>query len=121
MVWGRHHAVMKAVIHLTSNAADDVDFALACASVLGRIEPSGIEVVSLSIHRDGIRLVTPNSPRRNEVSELVDRDITILAGGTCFDARDLPREVVPGVELVESGDTELLRLQSVGYRYAKVP
>jgi len=34
---------------------------------------------------------------------------------------NLPREALPGVEVVPSGVSELVRLQSEGYSYVKIP
>jgi len=112
---------MNALIHLTGDSEDDRDFALQCASVLRQNDDLSLEDVTLLAHRDGVRLVTPDSQQNEEVVELIEKGVTVKAGATCFDARDMPRDVLPGVELVASGVSELIQLQSEGYHYAKVP
>ncbi|SFR47782.1 DsrE family protein [Halogeometricum limi] len=113
---------MKAVVHLTSSAEADREFALRCAAALRRNEELSVEDVTILAHRDGISLVTADAAERDAVAELVEDGVTVKAGATCFDARDVPRsEALPGVELVPSGVGELVRLQSAGYHYVKVP
>lgn len=114
-------AGMKTVVHLTGEAPADRDFALRCAAALRRNEALGPPVVVLLAHRDGVRLVTPDSPDRERVADLIDAGVVVRAGATCLDARDLPRETLSGVELVPSGVSELVRLQSEGHEYVKVP
>jgi intracellular sulfur oxidation DsrE/DsrF family protein len=43
------------------------------------------------------------------------------ADASCFDALDVHREALPGVEIVPSGVAEVVRLQSEGYNYVKIP
>ena len=112
---------MNSLVHLTSDSEDDREFALQCASVLRHNEELSLDDVTLLAHRDGVRLVTPDSPQKDEVIELIEEGVTVKAGATCFDARDMPRDVLSGVELVPSGVSELVQLQSEGYQYAKVP
>lgn len=112
---------MNAVVHLTGDSPADRDFALRCAAALRRNESLGPPAVTLLAHRDGVRLVAPDSPERGRVADLIDAGVAVRAGATCLDARDLPREVLSGVELVSSGVSELVRLQSEGYQYVKVP
>lgn len=112
---------MDAVVHLTSDSPEDVDFALRCAAALRGNEDLALDDVTLLAHRDAIRLVADDSLDGDRVSDLVDRGVTVRAGATCFDARGLPRAALPGVELVPSGVAELVRLQSEGYHYVKVP
>ena len=112
---------MNALVHLTSDAIDDRAFARLCAVVLEENEALDLEDITLLAHRDGVWLVAEDSPQRDEVAELIERGVTVKAGASCLDARDIPREVVPGVELVPSGVVELIRLQSRGYHYVKVP
>lgn len=112
---------MNALVHLTSDSIEDWEFARLCATVLERSEELELDAVTLLAHRDGVRLITAGSPREDEVAGLLEAGITIKAGASCLDARDLPPDVVPGVELVPSGVVELIRLQSLGYQYVKVP
>lgn len=112
---------MNALVHLTSDSIRDRDFARLCGIVLQQNDDLELEDVTLLAHRDGIWFVTANSPQRDEVGELIEKGVTVKAGASCLDARDLPRNVVPGVELVPSGVVELVRLQSEGYQYIKVP
>lgn len=112
---------MKALVHLTDGSAEDRDVALRSVAALRRNEELGLEDVVLFAHRDGIRLVTEDSTDGDRVVDLIERGVTVRASATCFDARDLPRETLPGVELVQSGVGELVRLQSEGYHYVKVP
>jgi hypothetical protein len=71
--------------------------------------------------RRAVRLVVPDSPLADDVADLIDRRITVSAGATCFDALDLPREALPGVGIVPSGVSEVVRLQSEGYNYVRIP
>lgn len=112
---------MKAVIHLTSDSDADREFAMRCATALRNNDALGVEAVTLLAHRDGVWLVTDDSPAKDAVTGLLERGVTIKAGGTCLDARNIPRTVLPGVELVSSGVSELVRLQAEGYHYVKVP
>ena len=112
---------MNVLVHLTSDSREDRDFARLCAAVLNQNEELDLEDVTLLVHRDGIRLVTEDSPQKDDVEELLEMGITVKAGASCFDARDLPRDVISGVELVPSGVVELAKLQSDGYQYVKVP
>ncbi|KTG10982.1 hypothetical protein AUR64_07375 [Haloprofundus marisrubri] len=112
---------MKAVVHLTGEGEADRDFAIRCASALRRNEELALDEITLLAHRDGVRLVTPDAPERSRVAELIETGVSVKAGSTCLDARNLPRDVLPGVELVPSGVSELVRLQSEGYEYVKIP
>lgn len=113
--------VMNALVHLTSDSVEDRDFARLCTDLLKQNDALELEDVTLLAHRDGVWLVTEDSPQKDEVTELIEQGVTVKAGASCLDARDLPRDVVPGVELVPSGVVELVRLQSKGYHYVKVP
>lgn len=112
---------MNALVHLTSDSIQDRDFARLCAAVLEHNTDLELEDGTLLAHRDGVRFVTDDSPQKDEVAELLEKGVTVKAGASCLEARDLPRDVVPGVELVSSGVVELVRLQSEEYHYVKVP
>ena len=94
---------MKALVHLTSDSVGDRDFSRLCSIVLQQNDELELEDVTLLAHRDGIWFVTENSPQKEEVAELIEKGVTVKAGASCLDARDLPRDVDPGVELVPSG------------------
>ena len=66
-------------------------------------------------------MILPDSPLAAEVADLVEQGVTIKAGRTCFEALEVPLETLPGVDLVPSGVSEVVKLQSTGYNYVKVP
>lgn len=94
---------------------------MRCVSLLSQHDELTHETVTLLPHRNAVRLVAPDSPYDSDVRELLEREVSVTAGATCFDANDLPREALPGVEIVPSGVSELVRLQSEGYNYVKIP
>lgn len=112
---------MNTLIHVTS--ADDGDFAhaLRSASVLLGHDELPHQDVTIVPHRQAVRFVTPDSPMAADVHEAIERGVTITAGATCFEATDRPREALAGVTIVPSGVSEVVRLQSEGYNYVKVP
>ncbi|WP_080505251.1 DsrE family protein [Halorubrum aethiopicum] len=112
---------MKTVLHITSGDEGHFQHAIRCASLLSQHEDLLHEAVTLLPHRGGIRLVAANSPLSEDIQELIEHGVTIKAGSSCFDAHELPREALPGVEIVPSGVSELVRLQSEGYNYVKIP
>lgn len=112
---------MKTLLHITSDEEVHFGHAIRAALLLQRDEELPHEDVTLLAHRWGVRMVTPDSPIADEILDLIENGITVKAGTTCFDANDLPREALSGVEIVPSGTRELVRLQSEGYHYVKIP
>lgn len=112
---------MKTLLHITSDEEVHFGHAIRAASLLGRDDELLHDDVTLLPHRWGVRLVTPDSPLADDISDLIEQGITVKAGATCFDAIDLPREALSGVEIVPSGTREVVRLQSEGYNYVKIP
>ena len=112
---------MKTLLHLTSDEEVHVGHAIRAAALLGRNEELSHDDVTLLPHRWGVKLVTPDSPLADDIAELIEHGITVKAGATCFDANDLSREALPGVEIVPSGTLEVVKLQSEGYYYVKIP
>ncbi|WP_424002589.1 DsrE family protein [Haloarcula salina] len=113
---------MSAVIHLTSAAEDDQQHALRCAAVLRDNESLALDDVTLLLHREGVWIATTDSPERDRLVELLDSGVSATIGTTCLDARDIPHDDVPaGIDLVDSGVSELVRLQSAGHEYVKIP
>lgn len=112
---------MKTVLHLTSDDPADWGHALRSAGLLATHTDLHHEDVVLLPHHRGIGLVSPTSAMADEVAELLHTGMTILAGATCFDATDRPREALPGVEIVDSGVSEIVRRQADGYHQVKIP
>lgn len=112
---------VKTVLHLTSDVEGDWGHAIRSASLLFSHDDLVHEDVTLVPHRHGIKVVLPDSPLTTEVSNLIDQGVTVKAGASCFDALGVPREALPGVEIVPSGVAEVVKLQSVGYTYVKIP
>ncbi|WP_254272370.1 DsrE family protein [Haloarcula marina] len=113
---------MYAFVHLTSNDEADRQHALRSVTVLGANESLALDDVTLLLHRDAVEMVRPDAPDREWLVDLVADDLTAVVGETCLDARDIAHEDVPdGVELVDSGVSEVVRLQSAGYHYVKIP
>jgi hypothetical protein len=112
---------MQTLIHLTSDDAGDFEHAMRCALLLARHDDLPHENVTLLVHRRGARIVLPDSPHADAVADLLDAGVTVTVGATCLDALDRPHEALPGVRLVPSGVSEVVRRQSAGYHYVKVP
>jgi intracellular sulfur oxidation DsrE/DsrF family protein len=112
---------MRTVVHITSDDDGHFQHAMRCVSLLAQHDKLPHEDATLLPHRSGVRLVAADSALSEDIRELTERGVSIKAGATCFDAHQLPREALPGVEIVPSGVSELVRLQSQGYNYVKVP
>ena len=112
---------MRTLIHLTSRDEGDWGHALRSARLLREHDQLVHGDVVLLAHREGVWLVVPDSPLADGVADLLDAGASVRAGVTCFDARDLPRAALEGVDLVPSGVAEVVRLQDWGYHYVKVP
>lgn len=112
---------MKTILHLTSNDEGDWGHAIRSASLLSRHADLEHEDVTLLPHRHGIKVILPDSPLATEVSDLIDQGVTVKAGASCFEALDVPREALSGVQIVPSGVAEVVKLQSEGYNYVKIP
>lgn len=112
---------MKTVVHITSDDEGHFQHAIRCASLLAHHDDLPHENVTLLPHRRGIMLVSADSHLSEDIEELLEQGVIIKAGSTCFDAHQLPRKALPGVEIVPSGVSELVRLQSEGYNYVKIP
>lgn len=112
---------MKTVLHITSDEESHFKHAIRCASLLCQHDELLHQDVTILPHRRGIRLVSADSPLSEDIQEVVEQGVRIKAGSTCFDANNLPHKAVSGVEIVPSGVSELVRLQSEGYNYVKIP
>lgn len=112
---------MKTLLHVTSDEEVHFGHAIRAAALLEQDEELSHDDVTLLPHRWGVRLVTPDSPLAADVRDLIEQGVTVKAGATCFDANDLPRDALPGVEIVPSGTREVVRLQAAGYNYVKIP
>ena len=112
---------METLLHLTSDDEGDWGHAIRSASLLVRHDELRHDDVTLLPHRRGIKLVLPTSPLAADVADLLEQDVTVKAGATCFDALGEPREALDGVEIVPSGVAEVVRLQAAGYLYVKIP
>lgn len=112
---------MNTLLHLTSDEEAHVRHTMRSAVLLAGHEELVHESVVLLAHRTAVRTVLPDSRYADEVADLLERGVTVRAGATCFDALERPREALPGVEVVPSGVSEVVRLQSLGYNYVKVP
>ena len=112
---------MKTVLHLTSNDEGDWGHAIRSASLLSQHTDLEHKDVTLLPHRYGIKVILPDSPLGPEVSDLIDQSVTVKAGASCFEALGVPREALSGVQIVPSGVTEVVKLQSEGYNYVKIP
>lgn len=112
---------MRTLLHITSDDEGDFGHAIRYASLLNQHDELSHEDVTLLPHRRGVRSVAPNSPLGEDIADLIELGVSIKAGATCFDANDLPREALPDVEIVPSGVSEVVRLQSRGYNYVKIP
>ena len=112
---------MKTVIHLTSDDEDDWGHAVRSARQLAANEWLAHDDLTLLPHRAGVRIVSPDSTHAAAVRELIDQGVTVTVGESCLDALDMRRRTLEGVETVSSGVTELVRLQSDGYNYVKIP
>lgn len=112
---------MKTLLHLTSD--DEADFGHAIRSARLLIDHADLvhEDVTLLPHRRAIRLVATDSPMADEIADLLDRGVTVKGGETCFDATGREPRGLPGVQLVPSGVSEVVRLQAAGYNYVKIP
>ena len=113
--------MMNTVLHLTSENKGDWGHAIRCSSLLYSNDDLIHEDVTLVPHRHGIKVILPDSPFASEIAELLDQGVAVKAGASCFDALGVPRESLPGVEIVSSGVIEVVRLQSEGYNYVKIP
>lgn len=112
---------MKTLIHLTSDNEADVGHALRSSSLLLNHDDLSHEAVVLLPHRWGVKSFTPDSPLIDKIIDVIEQGVTVRAGATCFDANDLPRVAIDGIEIVPSGISEVVRLQSEGYNYLKIP
>ncbi|MEF8852750.1 MAG: DsrE family protein [Haloarculaceae archaeon] len=111
---------MDTVLHLTSDAEHHCGHALQSARLLREHDEPVHDAVVLLAHRTGARLVTTDSPTASDLADLVEDGVGIVVGRSCLDALGLPGETVPGVEVVSSGVSELVRLQFEGYDYVKI-
>lgn len=112
---------MKTLIHVTSDAEVDLAHALRSASLLLNHDELSHDDVTVLPHRRAVWVVTPDSSMADDVREVLEQGVTVTAGATCFDATGRPREALPGVTIVPSGVSEVVRLQSEGYNYVKIP
>ena len=112
---------MKTVLHLTSDDEGDWGHAVRSASLLHHHDDLRHEDIALVPHRHGVKVLLPESPFSTEISELITEGVTVKAGASCFEALGVPRKTLPGVEVVPSGVAEVVRLQSEGYNYVKIP
>lgn len=112
---------MKTVLHLTSDDEGDWGHAIRSASLLSSHSDLPHEDVALVPHRHGLGVILPESPLAADVNDLIAQGVTIRAGATCFDALGVPREALPGVKIVPSGVSEVVKLQENGYHYVKIP
>lgn len=112
---------MNTLIHVTSDEKTDFSHALRSASLLVNHPELAHEDVTLVPHRWAVRFVTPDSPLAEDVQAALERGVTITAGASCFEANNLPPKAVSGVSIVPSGVSEVVRLQSAGYNYVKIP
>ncbi|MFC7096247.1 DsrE family protein [Halobaculum marinum] len=112
---------MNTVIHLTSDDPDDWGHAVRSANMLASNEWLAHDDLTLLAHRTGARIVAPDSTHADEVRDLLDRGVTVTVGESCLDSLNVRHGTIDGVETVSSGVTELVRLQSAGYNYVKIP
>ncbi len=112
---------MKTLIHLTSENEGDAGHALRSASLMLNHDELSPEDVVVLPHRWGVKLFTPDSPLADRILNVLEKGVTVKLGATCFDANDLPREAIEGIEIVPSGVSESVRLQSEGDNYVKIP
>ena len=115
------HPPVNTVIHLTSDDGDDWGHAIRSARQLVDNEWLAHDGVTLLPHRAGVRIVARDSTHADEVRDLLDRGVAVTVGESCLDALDLRGDTLAGVETVSSGVTELVRLQSEGHNYVKIP
>lgn len=112
---------MNTLLHLTSDDADDWRHAMRSAALLCQHDDLVHENVTLLPHRHAIGLVLPSSRFAGDIGELLEDGVTVRAGATCFDARGVAREALPGVEIVPSGVAAVVGLQAEGFNYVKIP
>lgn len=110
---------MKGVISLTDNGSKNYKYALICARRM--IEAEDVDDIVLLTRAEGVELFDAelDPAIREELTTVIDGDVTCKASYPCVDARDM--ELLDGVECVENEIVELLTLQSEGYDLIKVP
>jgi hypothetical protein len=107
---------MKTLLHLTSDEDGHVCHAMRSAALLAGHDELVDESIVLLCHRTAARVVLPDSTHGAAVADLLEQGVGVRAGATCFDALKGPRAVRTGVDIVPSGMSEVVRLQSEGYK-----
>ncbi|WP_277555524.1 DsrE family protein [Halobaculum limi] len=112
---------MNTVIHLTTAEEADCSHAVRSARLLAGHEWLDHDAVTLLLHRTGARLAGPDSPFADDVADLLTRGVSVTVGESCLRRLGLTGETLAGVDTVSSGVAELVRLQSEGFNYVKIP
>lgn len=77
--------------------------------------------VALVAHGQGIGLLTGETGFAEQVSDLTEKRIEVLACNNTLTRLDIPQDrLLPGVEIVTSGIGEIVRRQHEGWAYVRV-
>ncbi|WP_313693693.1 DsrE family protein [Halorarum halobium] len=111
---------MQTVFHLITGDPGGQDTTLTLAENLADDEDVEMDDVVVLAQADGITPLTADGSHEDRVRSLQEKGIAFVACGNTLELRDLTREdLVDGVDVVDSGVTELTLLQSEGYAYIR--
>ncbi|KAB1188213.1 MULTISPECIES: DsrE family protein [Haloferax] len=113
---------MNAVFHVTSGTVDEVRHAISNVENLLADDTVDTESVTLLANGDAVYFLLDSSPLAPRVESLVADGVRCRVCSNSLDGRDLDVDAfVDGVEAVPSGVGELVKRQSAGDAYLKVP
>jgi intracellular sulfur oxidation DsrE/DsrF family protein len=81
--------------------------------------PENVEI-EMVVYGDGIAMLRDDSLVPNKVEEALDEGVKIVACENTMKAQNISRDhMLPGIDYVEAGIVELIKLQAAGWAYIR--
>ncbi len=111
---------MKSVVHLISGDEAEQETALAIVKNLLEDETGTIDGVAVVAQSKGIKSVTTEGNRQDQVESLLDAGVEFKACSNTLEMMELDEsDLVEGIETVPEGAVEVTRLENEGYAYMR--